>query len=117
MESSLVHLILTKLDKNTLREWESSTSKEEIPLTDDLTQFLEKRFKILEAIETAKIINTRPTGATGQNRNLQNNRSSSLVIASGIKCYVCALPHTIYRCPTFISLAIADRIKKIVELK
>jgi hypothetical protein len=59
------------------------------------------------------------TGIKAKNINWKKSpvRSTSLASTEGIKCYVCKLLHAIYRCPTFISLTVSDRINKVVELK
>lgn len=84
-------------------------------------QFLENRFKILEAIESTKNVNMRgaiSNGTTGQGKsNKYNHQFSSLMISAGVRCYVCQLPHTIYKCPTLIALLIKERINKVIELK
>jgi len=45
-----------------------------------------------------------------------NNISTSLVSTWEIKCYVCNLSYTIYKCPLFLSLTVTERIKKANEL-
>ncbi|CAI6352741.1 unnamed protein product [Macrosiphum euphorbiae] len=119
----LMHLISTKLDKKTLQEWEAGSPKDRIAEVSEIMQFLENRFKILEAIESAKNVHSSTRGAisngsTGQGKsNKYNNQFSSLMISAGLKCYVCQLPHTIYKCPTLIALPIKERINKVTELK
>lgn len=50
----LLHIISTKLDNATLREWETQASKTEVPEVDELITFLKHRFQILESIENAQ---------------------------------------------------------------
>ncbi|KAL4152985.1 hypothetical protein QTP88_000818 [Uroleucon formosanum] len=57
--SILLHLIATKLDSSTLKAWETVSPKNEIPKVQVLLEFLEKRFKIMEAVETSSNINIR----------------------------------------------------------
>lgn len=114
----LVHLIVTKLDKNSRREWETITDKEEVAPVEVLIEFLESRFKILEAIETCKNINIRQGAYKFNNHNRQlNEKSSSLVIGNNKGCYICQAPHTIYKCPIFIALPVTERIKRVAEMK
>ncbi|KAF0744804.1 Peptidase A2 domain-containing protein, partial [Aphis craccivora] len=114
----LVHLIVTKLDKNSRREWETNAPKEEVAPVEVIIEFLEARFKILEAIETCKNINIRQSAYKFNNHNKQfNERSSSLVIGNNKGCYICQAPHTIYKCPIFIALPVTERIKKVTEMK
>ncbi|CAI6370955.1 unnamed protein product [Macrosiphum euphorbiae] len=114
----LVHLIVTKLDRNSRREWETITAKEEVAPVEVLIEFLESRFKILEAIETCKNINIRQGAYKFNNHNKQlNEKSSSLVIGNNKGCYICQAPHTIYKCPIFIALPVTERIKRVAEMK
>lgn len=76
----LVHLIVTKLDRNSRREWETNAPKEEMVPIENIIEFLEERFKILEAIETCKNMHNRHGGFTFNNQNKKiNEKSSSLV--------------------------------------
>lgn len=53
----LIHIISTKLDSTTLKEWETQASKKEVPEVAELLTFLQNRFQILEAVEGAQNIN------------------------------------------------------------
>ncbi|XP_050527955.1 uncharacterized protein LOC126898049 [Daktulosphaira vitifoliae] len=113
----LMHLICTKLDRNTLSRWEAESPQDRIARVSEFITFLENRVKVLEA---SKNIYSRGNQQLGnQNMFIKQNkyRSAAVTTTQGLKCYVCELPHTIYRCPQFISLSIADRIKKAVALK
>lgn len=53
----LFHLITSKLDTGTRREWESEAATAEELRVPVLIEFLKSRFRILEAIESVKNIN------------------------------------------------------------
>jgi len=55
--SMLIHLITSKLDISTIKAWETIASKNEIPPIHALIQFLENRFKIVEAVESVSQMN------------------------------------------------------------
>ncbi|KAF0729511.1 Integrase catalytic domain-containing protein, partial [Aphis craccivora] len=119
----LTHIICTKLDAITLSEWETKSSKNEISKVADLILFLDSRSQILEAIESSKniskIVNFVSENKNDYRKNKINknyNASTSFVSTAEIKCYACDLSHTIYKCPSFLSLAVADRIKRVNEL-
>ncbi|KAF0711208.1 DUF1758 domain-containing protein [Aphis craccivora] len=116
--SLLMHLIVSKLDTRTMREWEVRSSKTEVSNISNLIDFLQSRFRVLVAVETSQQINA----LTFENNNRKinaNKRTKSNVFAatSEVKCYSCKQAHTIYRCPSFLGLTISDRIKRITELK
>ncbi|XP_060841938.1 uncharacterized protein LOC132922439 [Rhopalosiphum padi] len=120
--SILLHLIATKLDSSTLKAWETVSPKNEIPKVQVLLEFLEKRFKIIEAVETSSNINVRNDEKLKNNmisvkKAKNNHKSIAFPTFSGMKCYNCQLAHSIYKCPSFLALPIPERIKRVGELK
>lgn len=113
--SLLIHLITIKLDKGSLREWETISQKNDISTVETLLEFLQNRFLVLEAIESSNGISTQAVGSNIQKK--WPNRSSAHVATNEVKCYNCSGAHTIYRCPSFIAMSVNDRIKKISDLK
>jgi len=116
----LMHVILIKLDKTTLKEWESRAHGTEVPKLLELIKFLESRYKILESIEAVKNINIKGSTITTSNeKKYIEKRGTSQLFAStsNLECYVCKSAHTIYKCPKFYSLTVPERIKRVTELK
>jgi len=114
--SLLLHIISTKLDVDTIGEWEMKTPRGEMPKVAELLNFLDSRFNILEAVETAKrLVKTSNIGNDNKNMNRKNKfekNSLAFTTTTEIKCYVSNSLHTIYKCPTFIALTIDNRIKE-----
>ncbi|XP_022170758.1 uncharacterized protein LOC111034046 [Myzus persicae] len=107
----LIHVIVIKLDAFTTKEWETQISEtNDVPVVERLLKFLEKRVRVLEAVEASKHIN---------GRQQQLKKSTSIFTAATMiaKCYVCKLSHATYKCPTLLALSISDRIKRVTELK
>ncbi|XP_050549039.1 uncharacterized protein LOC126910474 [Daktulosphaira vitifoliae] len=112
-----IHLICSKLDKNTLQEWESISHSEETAEVSHLIDFVERRYKVLEAVESARSIHNRTKSVQPHFIAKRNYQKSTLVTsASTLNCYCCNEQHTIYRCPKLLSLSISERIKKISDL-
>lgn len=119
----LTHIICTKLDALTLSEWETKSPKNEISKIEDLVSFLNARSQVLGAIESSK---NKSKGVDNmlENRNenrkgkvgKSNNSSTSFFTTSEIKCFMCDMSHTIYKCHSFLALAVVDRIKKVNDL-
>jgi len=108
------------MDTDTISDWEIKTPRDELPKVIELLDFLDSRFHILEAVESAKHMN-KTSNIVNDNKNTnQKNKfdknSVSFAATSEVQCYVCNSSHTIYKCPAFIALAIGDRIKKTTEL-
>ncbi|XP_050543053.1 uncharacterized protein LOC126906529 [Daktulosphaira vitifoliae] len=118
----MVHMVMIKLDKMTLRAWETSACQKKVAEPNELLEFLESRFKILESMETSKTIATRVLGVndlSSKNQNIKKNvfTKSFAVAVKSLECFVCKGPHTIYHCPTFLALSVQERINKVNELK
>jgi len=115
----LIHLITTKLDSNTLTEWEMEAPKTNVASIELLITFLQKRCQILEAVESAMQINVRSQPNIPKKVNNSQNKlrsTSSYFSADEIKCFICKQSHTIYRCPTFLDMSVPQRIQKATDL-
>ncbi|XP_060861787.1 uncharacterized protein LOC132938793 [Metopolophium dirhodum] len=120
--SMLIHLITSKLDISTIKAWETIAPKDEIPLIQVLIQFLEKRFKIVEAVESVSQMNIKESSDSKGNKKINKGYPKektyySFAATDMTKCYNCNLPHTIYKCPAFLALSVPDRINKVNALK
>uniref|UniRef100_A0A2S2QB76 Uncharacterized protein n=1 Tax=Sipha flava TaxID=143950 RepID=A0A2S2QB76_9HEMI len=116
----LLHVVCSKLDTDTISEWEIKTPIDELAKVDDLIEFLDSRFRVLEAVESAKNMNKSVnTVFEYKNTNRKNKferNSMSLAVTAEIKCFICNQSHTIYKCPTFVAMSVDNRIKKTYEL-
>lgn len=112
----LFHLITSKLDTSTRREWEGEAAKAEDLRVPILIDFLKSRFRILEAIESVKNLNTQVQKDVPKFKR-SNDRSSSFTTTTTFKCYNCNSSHSIYKCTKFLALTIPERIKRISDLK
>lgn len=50
----LLHVITSKLDSNTVRQWETLNAQNELPTIYKMISFLHERCQILEAVESSK---------------------------------------------------------------
>lgn len=118
----LTHVITTKLDKSTLREWAIKANGTEIETPPELITFLDTRVKMLESVESVKYVNKRnielnvETNLKSKNKKFIS-KSAAFTLTDIIKCFFCHSPHTIYRCPKFIALSVGERVRKVSELK
>lgn len=96
----LLHIINTKMDTDTISDWEVKTPRDKLPKVIELLDFLDSRFHILEAVESAKNM-TKTSNSVNDNKNtFRKNKfdknSVSFAATSELKCYMCNSPHTIY---------------------
>ncbi|KAJ8934811.1 hypothetical protein NQ318_010225 [Aromia moschata] len=52
-DTLIIHIITSKLDNTTRREWESFELKQELPLMEDINKFLKQRCELLEKLESS----------------------------------------------------------------
>ncbi|XP_050547463.1 uncharacterized protein LOC126909113 [Daktulosphaira vitifoliae] len=116
----LLHIVCSKLDRETLKSWEIKSSKDKVPTVKELTTFLGERFQIMESIESSQCSNNYLSTVDRKSsfiKHANNHRKlmtrSNTLITTAIKCYVCNQPHTICKCPSFIALSVAERISKV----
>ncbi|XP_018357524.1 PREDICTED: uncharacterized protein LOC108757561 [Trachymyrmex cornetzi] len=107
----IIHLITSKLDHVTNKEWEDNISDEDIPTIQHLTDFLEHRCHTLEAVsrkaQSASVSQTKANQA----------RVSSLASSGVASCQNCRGDHQIYSCERFLKLSPEDRLKVVKENK
>jgi len=118
----LLHTLCSKLDNETLKEWEIKLVKDKIPSVTELIKFIEDRFQISESIESWKYINKELaakekvlTKFSKNNKYKAATSSTTFTSTATAVCYAYQ-PHTIYKCPVFTSLSARDRIDKVVQL-
>lgn len=118
----LLHLVKSILDSRIMREWKTSYPKSEVLAVNDLINFLKKIFRVLEAVESTTQINASQTNnrisaQATKKEPYSYMKSTTFATTSEIKRFVCKKTHTIYNCPSFLSLPISDRIEKASELR
>ena len=104
----LLHIIVSKLDHNTIKEWETSLEGTEPPAFATLTKFLNQRCQALETLSNAK-----PKSTTTQPSNTKsnNNKYSSHVATTNIACPVCKSNHYAYQCESFKKFPLGKRFQ------
>ncbi|XP_066153054.1 uncharacterized protein [Euwallacea fornicatus] len=110
----VAHLIITKLDPVTERQWEEAKSThKKIPSWDSLREFLSARADMLEAID-------RQRGNNKPERNVElkpNKTSAKTFVGSDISCGVCKAKHSLAKCPSFLAMSPNERVGKVKQLK
>ncbi|XP_039303422.1 uncharacterized protein LOC120357324 [Solenopsis invicta] len=107
----IIHLITGKLDHITNKEWENSITESDIPNLQRLTEFLEHRCHMLQAI------NRKIQPSSYSQVKLTQARVSSLVSSNTASCQKCKENHPIYACEQFLKLSPEERQKVVKEKK
>nr|CAI5858315.1 unnamed protein product [Callosobruchus analis] len=110
-DSFLIHVISSKLDKNTLRVWKEQKHNSELPSLDEFMNFLKDKSDILQSLDASD-----QKVSTSNKFHQQANRSTcnvSVTANKQLKCNYCKKEHTIYKCTEFLALSVDERIKKV----
>lgn len=108
----LMHLITSKLDVTTNKEWENSLTGPDIPILQDLMDFIEHRCHTLEIIQRKAQPST--TASSMNKQRPSRPTSSNLATPSRTKeCPVCKQDHFVFACEAFLKMPVADRSKSI----
>ncbi|XP_060665633.1 uncharacterized protein LOC132797900 [Drosophila nasuta] len=116
----LVFLCSSKLPKLTLSLWEQSlVDKTKIPAWQDMSPFLNERYRTLEAVEdvTQK---TSQNSTAGPSRPQQSskriNSFKARVTQRGKSCDLCSKEnHPVRVCPSFLEMSVNDRMSYIKQ--
>jgi len=121
--SLLINFIISKLDRDTVRQWEIESPRSEVATIKTVLNFLQTHFRMLEAIESSsnlkyvsELERSSEVKVTGGSKK-GSIKSTSFAAAVQFQFYYCKQNHTIYRCQAFIKLPVPERIKYISELK
>lgn len=106
----LIHILSSKLDYGTLRDFELNRKSLEFPTLDDFIKHIQQRCQALEIISsdyTAKPASQRSVSNVITNKEGEKDRKMG-------KCGFCQGKHFINRCFKFLKLTVGDR-KKFVD--
>jgi hypothetical protein len=98
----LIHLMCSKLDNGTKREWERHIINKKCPPVDMLVQFLIERAKLLEK--------------TNVNKSVKNPNINCMVSTKNLVCPSCKESHFLYHCEQFLNSSINNRISFVKKL-
>lgn len=109
-DDMMIHLLLTKLDSSTTKEWETSRADATTVSTfAQITDFLSKWCQALEAV-TSKPSTSQPNPNTSNHTNKAKNASSHVATANQV-CVHCKGNHFIFQCDSFHKLPVEKRFK------
>lgn len=110
----LVHILSSKLDAITLREWQASLIGTEPPTFKQFKEFITHRCQMLEATSKAT-----DTSTKDGNKRTQNNakRQAACVATIKSKCNFCNGEHPMYYCSNFLALPTSQRITEVRSRK
>ncbi|XP_011883491.1 PREDICTED: uncharacterized protein LOC105570682, partial [Vollenhovia emeryi] len=106
----LVHIVTSKLDMKSIKEWENSIESTRVPTFEELIEFLKKRCQTLEAV--SKVGRSNRANANSLQDNVQRSKGCN-VATTKFKCSYCQGGHSVYSCKDFKGLSVDERVKYI----
>ncbi|XP_055612339.1 uncharacterized protein LOC129758753 [Uranotaenia lowii] len=99
--SLLVHMVSSRLDHNTLREWQRAADKKKMPTYEELINFIREYVMELETLQSDRPVrDSRP--------NLQSVNAATDV-KSNDNCAACGKGHRLYFCEQFKNMPVTQR--------
>ncbi|KYM96586.1 hypothetical protein ALC62_12752 [Cyphomyrmex costatus] len=103
----MLHIVTTRLDHATAREWETTIDRGSIPSFKQLITFLTQRCRALEASSRDQ------HSKIASEKSSQNKKIAAHVVTTKNGCAYCHLEnHSIYKCKDFLALQVDQRIKE-----
>ncbi|XP_055604029.1 uncharacterized protein LOC129752267 [Uranotaenia lowii] len=108
----LVQILSSRLDPVTRRGWEEFSANEDQDLIKNLTEFLQRRVRVLESLPAKPVQQKLPQQQLPSVKPKPFvRRSFNTVQTFGKRCVACASDHPLYQCSSFQRMAVADREK------
>lgn len=103
----LVHILATKLDTATRKEWETKSQNLENTTLDEFHKFLLKKCMVLENVTPFK------SDVKSDDRKYKSFKSN---VVTSNSCPVCYNNHFLYQCPSFKGKPVDERLREVRRL-
>lgn len=105
----IIYNLASKLDRYSLKEWESFKVSKEIPTFEDFKDFIRGRADLLETLEQAKGKKRDFSSGSFQNKS-RYEQKSYVAVNDNSKCVVCKEKHELSGCKRFLGFSVASRV-------
>ncbi|VEN60332.1 unnamed protein product [Callosobruchus maculatus] len=110
-DSLIIYIMSSKFDNTTRRDWEDFRYEGNLPTMADLHVFLKKKCEVLEKLDLTRNAKQTDKGKLPVPMNKRLHTSNSFAsTGTGLKCFYCTEPHSIFKCDSFLKLSKAERI-------
>ncbi|XP_050296340.1 uncharacterized protein LOC126736152 [Anthonomus grandis grandis] len=103
----IIHHLASKLDRISLKEWESLKVKNETPLLSDFKEFIKGRADLLETLEHSRSPKVEKDHISG---NWRKPKEQKAFLSVGKKCPVCKDLHELVNCKEFLNFPVPIRV-------
>jgi len=108
----IIYIITTKLDMNTIKDWEDNVQGENMPTLKEMIDFLAHKCKALSAISKRNL-----SESSVSNLRKTNKAIGVHVTTANIQCVLCKGRHHIFQCSDFLKLTVDERYKEVKAKK
>jgi len=108
----IIYLITTKLETNTIKDWEDNVQRKNMPTLKEMIDFLVHKCKTLSAISKRN-----PSESSVSNLRKPNKAIGAHVTTANIQCVLCKDRHYIFQCSDFLKLTVDERYKEVKAKK
>ncbi|XP_058811177.1 uncharacterized protein LOC131676067 [Topomyia yanbarensis] len=108
----LLHLLCSRLDNTTRRSWEEFSSTKESDTVKDLTDFLQRRIRILESMPNKPAeqkIDPTPSKYPKKALTVKAFNATVQQPSTSGKCVACSDSHLLYQCQSFQKMSVSER--------
>ncbi|XP_055589611.1 uncharacterized protein LOC129741843 [Uranotaenia lowii] len=104
----LAHMLYTRLDSVTLRNWETHHNSTEVPKYEDMRKFLRNYCSVLQSVAPAK----EPRSNIADHKQPRGQSVCHTAFKSPNRCPFCTEPwHSPFHCQRFLRMKIAERLE------
>lgn len=108
----IIYLIIEKIPTETHSSWQSSrATNNDLPTLTAFIEFLENRFRTLEAIADKPSHHNPFSADSHPKSNPRAQRHHSHMASTNFECVLCKDNHYIRACPSFLRMNVKDRFK------
>ncbi|XP_053686351.1 uncharacterized protein LOC128735898 [Sabethes cyaneus] len=106
----LLHILSARLDSSTRRSWEEQSSTKDAESLKDLTDFLTRRIRVLEALPVKGAELRSETTQPMRKRSFHLPQASYSAVQHGVhNCVICPETHPLFKCAVFNRMGVSER--------
>ncbi|XP_062535225.1 uncharacterized protein LOC134204419 [Armigeres subalbatus] len=113
----LAHMVCSKLDSSTLKQWETYHKSTDVPKYEDVIKFLRTHLTVLQSLTPSKprLLDTpKPESYRSQKSKINTVHTVTTTSTSPSSCPFCSTsPHYPFKCEAFQKLSVVQRFEQV----
>lgn len=106
----IIHIVITKIDSSTKKEWESTLDRTSVPTWQQMLEFLSKKCHTLESVASSSVYTKQNVKYSVESKQHEKPFKSTFSATSTISCVLCNKQHHLYACNDFLGQNTEQRI-------